>query len=126
MKLIFEGTNKGYERLLNTLAETDTCYPMLFGMQNEPCGSGRCCRGHLTSVIEFREVKPKRWRAEQGGEYYFVGTLGNACKQIENHGEWDETAFRLGNYFQTEARAILAEEQVRAVFAKFREQEESQ
>lgn len=56
----------------------------------------------------FEEVKPTRWRANEGRAYWLISnnsTLLEACEDLE---EMDEHRNELGNYFRTEADAQIA------------------
>ena len=54
---------------------------------------------------------PKRWRAEENKEYYFLDGKCEIWKKIEEKKKVDHTFFEQGNYFKTleEAKKVKAE-----------------
>lgn len=63
---------------------------------------------HCYQPIAWRPiVKPKevRWRAERGGEYFFVQGHGKVEYVNDNHDAWDDGHYSIGNYFRTREEA---------------------
>lgn len=61
----------------------------------------------LTSGF-FEPVEEKRWRAEEGEEYFSIFHDGEIAKIIEFFVRFDENRNKFGNYFRTKADAKLA------------------
>ena len=73
--------------------------------------------------MEWKEArKPKRWRAQEKGEYWCIVFDGNAISTIELDCRGDHNLYNFGNYFRTKGEAIRAAEVVREALAKFHEQ----
>lgn len=69
--------------------------------------------------FEYR-IKPKRWRAEFDGAYYFVGAVGvSSC--CETHCDIDNGRYELGNYFRTKEEAEKARKLMKDVLTQFHE-----
>jgi hypothetical protein len=45
--------------------------------------------------------KPKRWRAEEGGKYWFVGSCGEVNTMSESNAHVDNRLYDSKNYFET-------------------------
>lgn len=57
--------------------------------------------GNETLAGTNGQPKPKpRWRAQAKQLYYYVTTLGGVSTAYEFHNDFDDTLYRLGNYFQ--------------------------
>jgi hypothetical protein len=54
----------------------------------------------------------KRWRAESGSRYYYIGTWFEINTVVECGESSDNTHYHVGNYFQTEQEARQARERV--------------
>lgn len=52
--------------------------------------------------IEDKKFEEYRWRAEKGGEYWYISAIGEVCSFIDNYLSCDNTIFKLRNYFETE------------------------
>ena len=48
---------------------------------------------------------PKRWRAEENEEYYYIGSSGIVWSVGELFSDEDNDNYNLGNYFKTEEEA---------------------
>ena len=67
--------------------------------------------------IEARLPKPeapKRWRAEDGGRYWFVDNMGDVLPSKEDSCYYDDFRYKTGNYFASEAEAQQYREQLLA------------
>lgn len=51
------------------------------------------------------ENKYKRWRADEGKEYYFINSIGDVTSNIDNGTEVSTFRYMVGNYFKTEEEA---------------------
>lgn len=49
--------------------------------------------------------KPKRWRAENGGEYYYLNRHLNISSTVNYRTIGDTNRYFIGNYFQTKEQA---------------------
>lgn len=52
------------------------------------------------------EIKPLRWRAEQGGVYYTITTRLTIAESTDDRTLVDNDLYKSENYFQTEEKAI--------------------
>lgn len=52
-----------------------------------------------------KDVKPKRWRAEQYGQYYCICSDGSVTVSEDDYATVDNARFKIGNYFKTEQEA---------------------
>ena len=50
-------------------------------------------------------LRKKRWRANNGLHYCYVGTNGDICTTDEYQGYIDNSRYRTGNYFRTKEEA---------------------
>lgn len=48
---------------------------------------------------------PKRWRAEDFKNYYYINNASDICDSTEEKCDIDNERYELGNYFQTEEQA---------------------
>lgn len=53
----------------------------------------------------IEELKPERWRAKLGNQYWFVDKYFKSDAHIERFDEIDNSLYEIGNYFQTEQQA---------------------
>lgn len=59
--------------------------------------------------IVDKKFEEFRWRAEKGGEYWYISAIGDVCSIKDNYFPCDDTIFELRNYFQTEELANKAQ-----------------
>lgn len=60
--------------------------------------------------------QPKRWRAEEGGIYYFVNAFGEVLDDIDNHMSMSSNdLYDIGNYFRTQEEAEKLAEKFKAI-----------
>lgn len=59
--------------------------------------------------IVDKKFEEYRWRAEKGGEYWYISAIGEVCSIKDNYFPCDDTIFNLRNYFQTEELANKAQ-----------------
>lgn len=67
-------------------------------------------------ILELPEQKPKRWRAEKGDYYYFVGPYCDVQEYTEDYHECDNKMYECGNYFETEEGAKLMADKIKKLF----------
>lgn len=58
--------------------------------------------------INEKYGKPKCWRAEYGGEYFFVTSHGKVRAAIDYKYDYDTNRYNFGNYFKTKEQAKKA------------------
>ena len=65
---------------------------------------------------------PKRWRAEEDEEYFYIGSGGQVWSTDEIFGEEDEDNYELGNYFKTykEAKKVIDSKEWQEFWKKVR------
>lgn len=63
-------------------------------------------------IKEIKKPKYKRWRAEKGEKYFYIGGSGNVYYQTECHDEYDDFFYAIGNYFKTEEEAEFRRQQL--------------
>lgn len=67
----------------------------------------------------LEEIEPepeyKRWRAENGGEYYCVEIYGVVNPKYEDGRSIDDGRYNIGNYFQTEEEAQALADYLKAL-----------
>lgn len=56
-------------------------------------------------IKEIKKPKYKRWRAEEGEEYYFLSDLGEILSAIDCRDKSDNFLYNTDNYFKTEEGA---------------------
>jgi len=59
------------------------------------------------------------WRAELGGRYYFISSGGKVLSYKEEHAEYNDELFNVGNYFKTKEIAKKSR-----IYKAFRRKEE--
>ncbi len=62
-------------------------------------------RPTVWGLIEEPKQSFKRWRAEMGGEYFFINDKGDVVGLTEAGDRFDNYRYLIGNYFQTEQEA---------------------
>ena len=70
--------------------------------------------------------KPKRWRAKQGEEYWYLSALNTPEMTSDDAFNGDDKLYELGNYFRTEELAEQAAEGFREYLKKFHEEHTEQ
>lgn len=65
---------------------------------------------------------PKRWRAEEDEEYFYIGSGGQVWSTDETFSEEDEDNYELGNYFKTykEAKKVIDSKEWQEFWKKVR------
>lgn len=64
--------------------------------------------GRRTPIGNWMEELPeehKRWRADKGGLYYYIGYGGMAYQDLDVYGPSNNGIYKIGNYFATEEKA---------------------
>lgn len=72
-------------------------------------------------INNYYRVKPKRWRAENGGRYYYVNASGVVMYSTDGYLRTDNRRYDFGNYFQTEVQAEEARELIQECLIKLHE-----
>ena len=73
------------------------------------------CIENFVNLVNQKYGIPKRWRAKENEEYYFLNGKCEIWKTIEEKKRVDNTFFEQGNYFKTEEEA----QKVKAELDKF-------
>lgn len=65
---------------------------------------------------------PKKWRAEEDEEYFYIGSGGQVWSTDETFSEEDEDNYELGNYFKTykEAKKVIDSKEWQEFWKKVR------
>lgn len=66
----------------------------------------------------FDIVELPRWRAEKGGEYYFVDFTGEVGFDVDVRETTDNATYEIGNYFQTKEEAEPYAEKFREILKR--------
>ena len=99
---LFEWINIGGNYLYDRKIFINRIYPHIpFLIRNEIIE-------HLKDIVNAINEKygiPKRWRAKEGEEYYFLDGKCEIWSTYENKKKIDDAFFKLGNYFKTKEEA---------------------
>lgn len=57
-------------------------------------------------IATAEEIKPLKWRAEQGGGYYTIANTIEIMKMYDVRDCFDNKRYQNGNYFKTEVEAM--------------------
>lgn len=68
--------------------------------------------------VLFDIVELPRWRAEKGGEFYFVDFTGEVGFDVDGRETTDNAMYEIGNYFQTREEAETYAEKFREIFKR--------
>ena len=63
-----------------------------------------------------KQIEDVRWRAKEGGEYYYVITTSLVEQTFDRYSSIDDTLYKSGNYFKTREAAEKVAEQIREIF----------
>ena len=76
----------------------------------------------IVSAINEKYGMLKRWRADDGDTYYYIGSGGEVWSTEEISSDEDDDNYKLGNYFVTdeEARKIINSKEWQDFWAKVR------
>ena len=74
-------------------------------------------------ITEVNKKYGKRWRGERTDCYYAVSGKGNVVKLLEESKYSDDTYYQIGNYFQTEKKAIIARNKILNFWEKIKTEE---
>lgn len=116
---LFEWINIGGNYLYNRKIFINRIYPHIpFLIRNEIIE-------HLKDIVNAINEKygiPKRWRADDGDTYYYIGSGGEVWSTEEISSDEDDDNYKLGNYFVTdeEARKIINSKEWQEFWAKVR------
>lgn len=68
--------------------------------------------------VLFDIVELPRWRAEKGGEFYFVDFTGEVGFDVDGRETTDNAMYEIGNYFQTREEAETYAEKFREILKR--------
>ena len=64
-----------------------------------------------------KQIEDVRWRAKEGGDYYYVITTSYLVEQtFDRYSSIDDNFYKSGNYFKTREAAEKTAEQIRNIF----------
>ena len=116
---LFEWINIGGNYLYNRKIFINRIYPHIpFLIRNEIIE-------HLKDIVNAINEKygiPKRWRAEEDEEYFYIGSDGQVWSTDETFSGEDEDNYELGNYFKTykEAKKVIDSKEWQEFWKKVR------
>lgn len=58
-------------------------------------------------------VKPARWRAEWGEQYWLIDPFIGVSRITEGHCQYDDNTYKVGNYFKTREQAEKVAEKIK-------------
>lgn len=61
----------------------------------------------------IEDLKPKRWRAEKGCNYFYINSCGSIAGSLDYYLPDNNKIYHFGNYFQTEQQAEAAAEKIK-------------
>nr|DAQ44532.1 MAG TPA: hypothetical protein [Caudoviricetes sp.] len=131
-------TNDNWYHFEITEGETDFYYSVEdINSQEEPKLNINYKNDGIPNLIENNEVNdlvlvileinekygiPKRWRAKENEEYYYIGSSGIVWSVGELFSDEDNDNYNLGNYFKTEeeAQKVIDSKEWQEFWAKVR------
>lgn len=81
----------------------------------------------LENIVEKINEKygtPKRWRAEKGGQYFYIDTFGEISSDTEYDLSEDSESYEFGNYFRTIAEAEKYRDRIKEILLNRETEEE--
>ena len=80
------------------------------------------CIENFVNLVNQKYGIPKRWRAKELEEYYYIGSNGIVWGVGEEFSDEDNDHYNLGNYFQTkeEAQKVVDSKEWQDFWAKVR------
>lgn len=78
------------------------------------------CIENFVNLVNEKYGIPKRWRAKEGEEYYFLDGKCEIWSTYENKKKIDDAFFKLGNYFKTKEEAEKVKKELDEFWAKVR------
>ncbi len=111
--IVFHSNGKFYSR-----SDFCTLYPSRALYEKYPLNA-------YSAWMEWAESrKPKRWRAEEGKQYYYLDSCITSTLEVDECVWGDNTRYDKGNCFKTREDADKAAEEVRKTLIKFHERKE--
>lgn len=77
----------------------------------------------VRNINEKYGVK-KRWRAEKGGQYFYIDTFGEISSDTEYDLSEDSESYEFGNYFRTIAEAEKYRDRIKEILLNRETEEE--
>ncbi|MBF4806546.1 MAG: hypothetical protein HXM47_08140 [Pseudoleptotrichia goodfellowii] len=81
----------------------------------------------LENIVEKINEKygtPKRWRAEKGGQYFYIDEFGEISSDTEYDLSEDSESYEFGNYFRTIAEAEKYRDRIKEILLNRETEEE--
>ena len=79
----------------------------------------------MKAINEKYGIK-KRWRAEQGGYFYYIDFLFETERTVETFVEGDDAIYKSGNYFETKEEAEKCAEYMKKCILEWHEKRENE
>lgn len=80
------------------------------------------CNYQFDFASNYYRIKPERWRAEKGEEYYHITYDLKVLGEYESFSQLDDRCYEAGNYFRTIDQAQKARELLKETLTKFHEE----
>ena len=77
----------------------------------------------LTSLVDLINKEPSVWRARCGKRYYYINEFISIDSNCDNYSTTDDNRYKLGNYFETKEKAIIARDKILDFWKKIKTEE---
>lgn len=109
--LIAQGAEPASVKLLGG----DTCNTIYYVNKQKQAMWVNAIHSELFDIVEL-----PRWRAEIGGRFYFINYIGKVDFDTDLRGYADNSAYEIGNYFQTKEEAEKYTEKFYEIFKEIK------
>lgn len=69
--------------------------------------------GTRIKELEEQEKKCKRWRAQEGKDYWYIDSDCEIYKEFDRNDDYDNARYIIGNYYKTEEEAKKVVEKIK-------------
>ena len=77
----------------------------------------------LTSLVDLINKEPTIWRARCGKRYYYINDFISVDSNCDTYSTTDDNRYKLGNYFETKEKAIIARNKILDFWKKIKTEE---
>lgn len=77
----------------------------------------------LTSLVDLINKEPSVWRARCGKCYYYINEFISVDSGCDTYSATDDNRYKLGNYFETKEKAIIARDKTLDFWKKIKTEE---
>ena len=77
----------------------------------------------LKSLIAKINKEQTVWRARCGKHYYYINEFINVDSNCDTYSTTDDNRYKLGNYFETKEKAIIARNKILDFWKKIKTEE---